>query len=317
MNEFFRTLAVRLPRPLLQTYLGRALSGLNVALCLHRVSIQGRRPGEMQPALSIPAAELDALVELLLASRRTDERWLTLTFDDGYADAAEYIRTRAERFPTVDLLLFLCAAKTEQRVGFRWDLVEQGEASFAEIGQRTDVRTENQRPELARLASLPDYALATVEECQQLARLPNVQLGNHTNCHFRQTSLSLEDAQLEYETSKRDFERLFGPQRHFAFPFGTPGKEFDASHVERLRAMGDPFMWSTVGAPYRQDEVRPGAVLPRFPIDGRETHQQLAFWIASRAVTFRWRSIAPGASSTRERLRAPSGNVPAPPSRGS
>jgi hypothetical protein len=288
MSSLSRTLGGRLPGSVLRLLAARALAGLKAALCLHRVTLT-RRPNEAQPALTLPIAELDALLELLVSARPEDERWLTVTFDDGYEDAAEYLRTRASKFPSVDFIFFICPEKTERGVGFRWDLVEQGKAAFAEIHKALDIRGENRRQELMLLSSLPEYRLASVEDCEELAALPNVTLGNHTNCHFQQTALVAADAQAEYETSLRDFGRLFGPQRHFAFPFGTPGKEFDASHVERLRELGRFLIWSTEPRPYGAAEVTPGAVLPRFPIDGTWTHKELVFWVAFRALRYRLR----------------------------
>jgi peptidoglycan/xylan/chitin deacetylase (PgdA/CDA1 family) len=271
----------RTPRRALRPLLRAALRGLEVALCLHRVS-ERRRPGDRQPALTIPPGELDALVELLAASEPKRSRWLTLTFDDGYADAASYVETRAPRFPSVDWIFFVCPEKTEHQVGFRWDLAH-------ETASLPDPRTENRSPELKELGRRLDLALASVEACRRMAALPNVSLGNHTNCHFRQTTLSPEQARTEYEASQLDFERLFGPQRHFAFPYGTPDHDFGSAHVELLRAHGPSFLWSTERRPFSPAERIPGAVLPRFPVDGTWGHRELALWIAARALVFRGR----------------------------
>jgi hypothetical protein len=162
------------------------------------------------------------------------------------------------------------------------------------------VQLENRREELLRLGATPEFSLASVEDCRRLAKLPNVFLGNHTNCHFQQTTLSREQVQAEYRTSTQDFERLFGPQRHFAFPFGTPGHEFDETHVRRLHEHGRFFIWSTEPRPYRAAEEAPGAVLPRFAIDGTWPHREVVFWMAARAVLYRLRGSPhrfPGALS--------------------
>src|ERR1043166_2778893 len=87
------------PRPIVARLLRHALQGLEVALCLHRV-VDARPEGQRQPELSIPAAELDDLLDLLLSAQSTrGGRWLTVTFDDGYADAADYVERTARRFP--------------------------------------------------------------------------------------------------------------------------------------------------------------------------------------------------------------------------
>ncbi len=282
-----------MPTPVLRRTLRGALDGHHLALCLHRVS-ERHRDTDWQKYLTIAPAELDALIELLLSSR--DGRWLTISFDDGYRDAAEYVASRASRYPEVELVFFVCPEKTERRAGFRWDLVEErvraGQPlarAVQEMEQSFDVARENSRGELRALADAADYALAGLDAVRALARYPNVTLGNHTNCHFKATRLSIDDAREEYRRSTADFVRLFGPQRQFAFPFGTPRHHFDRRHVELLRGLGDHLIWSTEARPYRPEERRPGAVLPRFPIDGTRSFRETAAWIASRAAYFRLR----------------------------
>lgn len=284
-----------LPQSAVRAALQGALGDLHVALCMHRVVVSARRPGDWQPALTIEARKLDSLIELLLRSRKGGERWLSVTFDDGYLDSAEYIASRAPRYPEVEFIFFVCPAKTARRVGFRWDLVEANGAASDEAARNRlmdgalDVAAENQRKDLADLARRGDFQLASVQECLSLLELPNVALGNHTNCHFRQTDLTPQQAQQEYERSQGDFERLFGPQQHFAFPFGTPGYEFDDSHVALLRALSPSIIWTTQRSPYRAGQRRPGAVLPRFPVVGTWNHRQIASWIAARTLVSRAR----------------------------
>jgi peptidoglycan/xylan/chitin deacetylase (PgdA/CDA1 family) len=289
LDEVARRLGRVTPRPLLRQMLAGALGELKVSLCMHRVS-DARRSTDFQPELTMPAAELDALVELLRASRPGAGRWLTVTFDDGYADAAEYIDSRASRFPDVDFIFFLCPEKTERAAGFRWDLAEQGGMAMEAFHDALDVERENARPELSALAQRAEYRLATVAECQALvAKHLNVALGNHTNSHFQQTRLTAEQAAREYDRSQEIFHRHFGPVQHFAFPFGSPGREFTQTHVDLLRARGDFLIWSTERRPYAPAEQTPRAVLPRFPVRGNESASQVAAWIALRALVHRAR----------------------------
>ena len=238
----------------LRALLRASLGDLHVGLCLHRVA-----DGVAGDWLTVPTAELDALIELLRSSRPGGERpWLTVGFDDGYDDAAQYVRTRAPRYPDVEWLLFVCPEKTEKRLPFHWDKTADG------------------------------APLATVDTLRAVAKLPNVALGNHTNSHRRQTLLSQEDAAREYASSSADFERLFGPQRHFAFPFGTPDREFELRHVTALRELEPQrIIWSTESRPFEASERGPGAVLPRFPIDGEWSHRQTALWICASALRYR------------------------------
>lgn len=287
----------QLPAAALKVMLGQSLRDLGVALCLHRMA-EVTRPTDWQPGLNMPPAELDAFIELLLVARPgpASERWLTVSFDDGYHDSAQYIASRAPRFSTVEFLFFVCPEKLELRAGFRWDEVEEAmragapeEAAMALLEAPVNVATENARPELKRLAQVPEYRLSTVEEVRALAFLPNVRIGNHTNAHL--SAARVTDAQIEedYQRSAKTFTRVFGPQREFAFPFGTPRHHFTKRHVEMLRALGDFTIWSTEGRPYRLAERTAGAVLPRFPVNGTQSARQLAGWVAARAMYFRAR----------------------------
>ncbi len=285
-----------LPQFALKPMLSAALSGQGCALCLHRMS-PTRRPSDWQPALTMPPSELDALIELLLASRpgRSDG-WLSVTFDDGYADAAEYLRTRAARFPQVEFLFFLCPEKLERRAGFRWDLAEEAmthgtprDEAIGLLEAPVDVVTENARADLAALAGLPDYQLVSVDEARALTAFSNVKLGNHTNLHLSAARHDDEVVRADYQRSTQTFAALFGPQAHFAFPFGTPGYHFAPRHVEMLRALGAFTIWTTEPRAYPLSERGPGTLLPRFPVDGARTAHELAGWIALRTLNFRVR----------------------------
>lgn len=280
-----------LPRAALRRLAGRALAGLNVSLCLHRVA-RRRRPTDWQPELTISPDALDDATQTLLDARG-DAGWLTLSFDDGYADSAEYIATRAGRWPGVRFAFFVCPEKLEQRAGFRWDLVERALAGGAPrhealklLDAPLSLDLENRRDDLRALASDPDFRLATVAEVKALMHLPNVTVGNHTNMHARATGLADAVAAEEYRRSHEAFSRLFGPATEVAFPFGTPGLEFSATHVAQWRALGDFTLWTTESRPWRPSEYRPGAVLPRFAVDGRLSGDALVAWIAARAAKY-------------------------------
>lgn len=284
------------PRPALELSVGAALAGLGVSLCLHRVG-ETRRASDWQPGLCIPPSTLDDLVELLLSRRPgSSANWLSLSFDDGYRDAAEYVRTRAARFPAVEFFFFVCPQKVEGRAGFRWDLVEQRlkggvpRATALELlAEPHVVEWENARDDLHGLADERDFAMVDLAEVRALAAMPNVIVGNHSTMHASPKSLSNDVAEADYRTSRDDFERLIGPQKHFAFPFGTPRHHIEQRHVDVLRGLGDFMVWTTEARPYRLSERKPGAVLPRFPIDGLKPATELAASIAARSVAFRLR----------------------------
>jgi hypothetical protein len=231
-----------------------SLSGLNAALCLHRVCAGGTDP------LRIAARRLDALIEMLRSTRpKASQPWLTVAFDDAYEDAVDYIGSRSKKYPDVEWLCFVCPKLCEERLPFYWE------------------------PEGTRCE------FATIRALRQLSRLPNVRLGNHTNGHALQVSLTKAEAEHEYFTSFADFDRLFGPATDFAFPFGFPEMSFNAMNVEVLRRVSPGLIWSTERRPYHGSERRGGAVLPRLAIDSSWSVKRNALWIGLLALKFRAR----------------------------
>ena len=273
----------------LGAFFRRALSGRRLALCFHRVA-DVRREGELLPKLTMPAEEIDTLIAFLLAAARRNDRWLTVTFDDGYRESAEYVLERAPRTPEVEWLYFVCPQKIELRVGFRWDLAEMRRRDDPALDIDSIVfapvqpDAENLRADLQRLARQPEFALADVEVCERIQRLPNAELGNHSNVHCRPILLAPDQFQAEIAASARDFARLFGPMRHFAFPFGVPGVDFGPSHLNPLRELGGIEIWSTEPRPYTRRERELGAVLPRFAIDGTRSWRTSVAHIAMRSL---------------------------------
>ncbi|MBL8954126.1 MAG: polysaccharide deacetylase family protein [Myxococcaceae bacterium] len=240
------------PRAVLSAGLAAALGDLKLTLCFHRVGVEAKQ-------WTMPPAELDRMLELLTGSRPPGaSRWLTLAFDDGYADAVDYVASRARRHPDVEWLVFVCPAKAEHRLGYQWDAGSPCE-------------------------------LASVEALRALQRVPNVELGNHTSSHLVQMLLDDTQAAEEYESSTADFRRLFGVSpRHFAFPFGTPQLEFEQRHVELLRRISPGTqLWSTERRPYDAAERVPGAVLPRFSVDSTWSSRQVVLWVSAHAVKYR------------------------------
>ena len=279
----------------LRLLLRAALGDRGVALCLHRVGGEPWLIDARMAPTTMAADRIDRLIEILLASRPAARTpWLTVTFDDGYDDAASYVASRAPRYPQVEFLFFVCPEKTSRGIGFRWDAVDEAVRRGRSLGDAVDVfrsapdvLLENEREELRDLGRQPRYRLADVDTLRALARWPNVALGNHTNGHFKQVTLTDEQAGVEYVRSSEEYARLFGPQEHFAFPFGTPVIDVEERHVKLIRALGPLLLWSTESRPYERPERRSGAVLPRFPIDGTRDERQLATEIAARSVSYR------------------------------
>jgi peptidoglycan/xylan/chitin deacetylase (PgdA/CDA1 family) len=292
-SSMLRTLTVADDRSLARI-LRASLGERCLALCFHRI-VATRRDGELLPKLSMPAAEVDRLLRFLVDAAHRPDRWLTVSFDDGYRDAADYVLARAPRFPGVDWLFFLCPQKTERKVGFRWDLAETRRRLHPALDTDglifapVDLSLENLRADLRRLAADARFALADVDVCRRIQRLPNAALGNHTNVHHRQVLLDLDRCRDEYRRSTEDFRRLFGELRHFAFPFGVPELDFAGEHVEALRRIGGLEIWSTEPRPYDASERGEGSVLPRFAVDGTRTWKESVAHIILQSIRSRLR----------------------------
>jgi hypothetical protein len=289
--EVLGRIAAAMPWPVLRRLVARQTRGMSLAFCLHRVGHE-RRPYEVEPALTVPETVLDEFVEQMCHARREHHggACLTLAFDDGYADAVEYVAARAPRYPQVEWLLFVCPSKIHRGVGFRWDAyeahLEQGRSvpsmrSFIQPPD-ADYRAEHEREDLAEVAKQDRFALATHEQLLEVAALPNVALGNHSNSHLI-CALPLHQALRDLDESTHMFEEMFGPCRQFAFPFGVPELHFQREHVEHLRRLRPLVMWTTESYPYRAEQRRSGAVLPRFVFNGLWSAQAMALWVALRA----------------------------------
>ena len=285
IDQIVLTLGDRLPLAVARRLFGLAVGDARVALCMHRVGVYDGPSGESH--LTCAPETLDAIVDALLRARPdARDRWLAVTFDDGYADAVDYVRTRAPRYPGVEWVLFVCPEKAERQAGFRWDVAG---APAADAKAPVDLDAENARPELLAAGRAARSRVATVPELHAAASLPNVTLGNHTNTHALQTGLTRAQAAAEYARSTADFERLFGPQRQFAYPFGTPHHEVTEEHVRLLWTHGDFDVWTTERRPYRAAERTAGAPLPRFSPEGRWGASAIVTWIAAHALRYRLR----------------------------
>lgn len=289
---FVRTAAHFTPTPALRRIYRRATDGLGVAICLHRVTPR-RRKTDPYPKMTVDPRAVDNFLAIAAAPGQ-DGAPLLMSFDDGYADAAHYIATRARRFPHVRWMFFVCPEKTAKQVGFRWDLYEQRRAQrrsvsgFEEfLATGLDIDRENQREPLRDLARRPEFRLASVEQCRRLLRLPNVELGNHSDSHFNLCLLPPADAERELERSTLRFEELFGGRaEHFAFPFSGDG-QVGGAQVRYLRALRNPVLWTTYGRPYPPETFIPGSVLPRFVFPGGWSGRAMALWIAVQSLRYR------------------------------
>ena len=279
-----RRVAPLLPSALLHRWVRWALDGREAALCLHRVGGMIGGVGEDPTGLTIPSHVLD---DLLNRVRRIDRHreWLTLTFDDGYPDALDYVATRAIDFPTVGWRLFICPAKALSRSGFRWD---GGLEPVAELpATMGELRSENGRAELLAAGANETTALATPTAIRALMADQAGIVGNHSNCHLPFAKLPSAIAEHELNESVDRFLTEFGRCDSFAFPFGSPGVHWFPEHAKTLSDRGVKEIWSVQSRTFTADERGTGQVLPRFPIHGHDDAHAILALIAARATVER------------------------------
>lgn len=217
-----RTMATAMPSSLVQRLAMRLIGDADIALCFHRVGGADDRASMLLPELCHDAEVIDDFIRWFAPISGT----LTMSFDDGYADAAQYVLDRAPQHPDVRWHFHICPHKTIDRHGFPWDdWIEQPDhGPEIDFLMAWKALVDNARPEAAGSPGGADRAhcrLATVEECRALAALPNVELGNHTDRHLPSAWLSPGELADEITTSHERFSSVFGPAAHVALPFGA------------------------------------------------------------------------------------------------
>lgn len=85
---------------------------------------------------------------------------------------------------------------------------------------------------------LPDDLMLTRQQLQQLAAA-QVEIGNHTVSHPVLSAVDDDTVVKELQQSSRDLESVIQqPVRHFAYPNGIPGKDFNEHHRQLVKQLG-------------------------------------------------------------------------------
>lgn len=279
-----RLFAPLMPGVVLHRWARWALAGREAALCLHRVGGMIGGVGEDHTGLTIPSRVLDDLLNQV-KHIDADRRWLTLSFDDGYPDALDFVATRAPDHPLVGWRVFVCPAKAAGRSGFRWDA---GLDPFGDLpATTTALASENERPELLVAGSRRVSALATPAAIRRvMADFPGV-VGNHSNSHLPFARLLTDVAMCELDDSVDRFREEFGSFTAFAFPFGGPGVHWLPEHAQRLEQRGIAEIWSVRSRTFTTTQRTIGGVLPRFAVHGHDDAHTILALVTARATVER------------------------------
>jgi len=130
---------------------------------------------------------------------------------------------------------------------------------------------------------LPTDLMMTSDQVRALRR-SGMDIGGHTVSHPILARLDPGAAREEIRRGKLALEQIIGePVRHFAYPNGVPGKDYDSAHVEMVKELGFSAAVSTAwGVATPQSDL---FQLPRFTPWDRGLLKFLARFYVSRRNT--------------------------------
>lgn len=293
-------------------------AGSGAILMLHRVGKRQNASG-INSFLSIEGDFLHRLLQALKKSGirfvtmdetidrvkagHFDERFATVTLDDGYRDN---LLTATPIFKRHDVpyLIYACSGFVEASSSLWWEVLakiidKQSRISFATNYGMQSIDCSTKAQKLAAYDKLTDYLCTQVDEItqrkfvselaaaykvdevahckhsimdwnelRQVARNPLCTIGAHTLNHYHLKRIDREDALFEMEQSARVLELELGEKpTHFAYPYGgeiAVGKR----EAELAREAGFASAVTTRHGLLRADHKAHLHALPRISING-------------------------------------------------
>ncbi len=244
-----------------------------------------------------------------LAEGRTDRKFVSFTFDDGYLDNYEIAYPIAKALE-IPITIYIATDMIEGRLLMWWfgleriiaqsDIVDfSGNGSPVSIPTRTvqeKERAYNRLDAMLRLAGRDEQAAMIVElekaydisfselsagqamswsMIEELSCDELVEIGAHTVSHPALSTLSETEARREIADSREILkQRLSKPIRHFAYPFGRP-KDAGEREFEICRDIGFDTAVTTHMAPLRSHHRDRMFSLPRFDLAPDNTVRSL------------------------------------------
>ena len=229
-------------------------------------------------------------------------RALAITFDDGYRDNALHALPvlqrhglRATFFVTTrhldggmmwnDRVIAALRAWPEDRLDLRphglGEVDLRGNRSAAlhallpKIKYLPAIEREALSTHLLSESGADDVSLMMNAEQIRVLHAAGMEIGGHTESHPILTQVEPAQAGAEIKGNKLALESILGaPVDIFAYPNGTPGRDYDARHVAMLKECGYRYALTTAAgtASARTDPLQ----IPRFTPWDREQSKYLA-----------------------------------------
>jgi peptidoglycan/xylan/chitin deacetylase (PgdA/CDA1 family) len=204
-----------------------------------------------------------------LRQQRLPPRAAAITFDDGYADNAEYALPILQRHG-LSATFFIATAYLNGGQMWNDDVIAHawaaglGPAALDELLRQLKYLPFAQRLRAASALAPPHDGklMLTSAQLQSLAAA-GMEIGAHTHRHPILATVPDEEARADIAQGKAVLEAITQqPVTLFAYPNGKPGADYRQRHVEMVRELGFEAACSTVaGTAYEGSDV---LQLPRF-----------------------------------------------------
>ncbi|NYE60117.1 peptidoglycan/xylan/chitin deacetylase (PgdA/CDA1 family) [Duganella sp. 1224] len=205
----------------------------------------------------------------LLQQQRLPPRAACITFDDGYADNAEYALPILHKHG-LSAAFFIASGYLDGGQMWNDDVIDH--ARQAGVGPRALDRLLlelkylpfEQRQRAARAMAPPRrQELMLCSPQVRALHAAGMEIGAHTHRHPILSAMPDGEALADIQQGKTALESILqAPVTLFAYPNGKPGRDYQQRHIDMARALGFDAAFSTVaGSAYDGSDLMQ---LPRF-----------------------------------------------------
>jgi peptidoglycan/xylan/chitin deacetylase (PgdA/CDA1 family) len=157
---------------------------------------------------------LDRVIELLERKEPIKGRFFCITFDDGLRSCYD------NAFPIL----------AERKIPAAFFIVTENTAAPSVVEGRFCKREASSMPYF--------YEYLTWSECAEMLKA-GMTIGSHTSSHVKLADLNANEVRRQLIESKKAIEEKLGTEcKHFACPWGRPGKDFNNRDVNIAKEVG-------------------------------------------------------------------------------